>query len=54
VDSSGILLQGAQAAKAEGRMVAVGMDFNPQPGPASCSDKQLSLRCDDARSLSGF
>jgi hypothetical protein len=54
VDWTGILMQGAQAAKAEGRMVAVGMVFNPQPRPPSCSDKQLSLPCDGARYLSGF
>lgn len=54
VDWTGILMQGAQAAKAEGRMVAVGMIFNPQPRPTSCSDKQLSLPCDGARYLSGL
>lgn len=54
VDATGILMQGAGAGKAEGRMVAVGMVFNPQPRPASCSDKQLSLPCDGARYLSGF
>jgi hypothetical protein len=54
VDWTGILLQGPQAAKAEGRMVAVGMVFNPQPRPASCRDKQLSLPCDGARYLSGL
>jgi hypothetical protein len=54
VDWTGILMQGSQAAKAEGRMVAVGMVFNPQPRPASCSDKQLSLPCDGARYLSGL
>lgn len=54
VDWTGILMQGAEAAKAEGRMVAVGMAFNPQPRPASSSDKKLSLPCDGARYLSGF
>lgn len=54
VDGTGILMQGPQAAKAEGRMVAVGMVFNPQPRPSACSDKQLSLPCDGVRYLSGF
>jgi predicted DNA-binding protein (UPF0251 family) len=54
VDWTGILMQGPEAAKAEGRMVAVGMVFNPQPRPASCPDKQLSLPCDGARYLSGL
>jgi hypothetical protein len=35
VDWTGILMQGAHAAKTEGRMVAVGMVFNPQPRSVS-------------------
>jgi hypothetical protein len=54
VDWTGILMQGPEAAKAEGRMVAVGMVFNPQSRPPQASDKRLSMPCDGVRYLAGF
>jgi hypothetical protein len=54
VDWTGIMMQGPAGAKVEGRMVAVGMIFNPQPRPADASDKQLSMPCAGSRYLAGF
>jgi hypothetical protein len=54
VDWTGVLMQGPEGAKVDGRMVTVGMIFNPQPRPAQASDKKLSMPCDGARYLAGF
>jgi hypothetical protein len=52
LDATGILMQGPQAAKVEGRMVYVGMIYNPQP--RSAADEALSKPCDGARYLAGL
>ena len=52
VDATGVLMQGPDGAKAEGRMAAVGMIYNPQPRPADA--EALSLPCDGARYLAGL
>lgn len=54
VDWTGILMQGAEGAKADGRMVAVGMIFNPQPRPPQSSEQKLSMPCDGVRYLAGL
>lgn len=53
VDATGILMQGAAGAKVDGRMVNVGMIFNPQPRPVD-DEKTLSRPCDGVRYLAGF
>jgi hypothetical protein len=52
VDATGILLQGPQASKVDGRMVYVGMIYNPQPRDAGA--EALSMPCDGARYLAGL
>lgn len=52
VDATGILMQGPDGAKAEGRMVYVGMIYNPQPRAAD--EEALSKPCDGARYLAGL
>ena len=54
VDWTGILMHGPDAAKAEGRMVAVGMVFNPQPRPPQSDERKLSMPCDGVRYLAGL
>lgn len=52
VDATGILMQGCDGAKAEGRMVYVGMIYNPQP--RSVDEEALSKPCDGVRYLAGL
>jgi hypothetical protein len=52
LDATGILMQGPEGAKVEGRMVYVGMIYNPQPrDPAA---EALSKPCDGACYLAGL
>ena len=52
LDATGILMQGPDGAKADGRMVTVGMIYNPRPRAAD--DEALSRPCDGARYLAGL
>jgi hypothetical protein len=52
LDATGVLMQGPDGAKVEGRMVYVGMIYNPQPRAAT--DEALSKPCDGARYLAGL
>jgi hypothetical protein len=52
LDATGILMQGADGAKAEGRMVYVGMIYNPQPRKPD--EEALSKPCDGVRYLAGL
>jgi hypothetical protein len=52
VDATGILMQGPEGAKADGRMVNIGMIFNPQSRAAS--DKEICKPCDGVRYLAGL
>ena len=52
VDATGIMMQGPNAAKADARMVNVGMIFNPQP--RSVQDNDLCKPCDGVRYLAGL
>jgi hypothetical protein len=52
VDATGILMQGDHGAKVDGRMVTVGMIYNPQPRAAD--DEALSKPCDGVRYLAGL
>jgi len=52
LDATGILMQGEDGAKAEGRMVWVGMIFNPQPRQQD--EQALSKPCAGARYLAGM
>lgn len=52
VDATGILMQGPQGAKAEGRMAYVGMIFNPQP--RAPEEEEVSKPCDNSRYLAGL
>jgi hypothetical protein len=52
LDATGIMMQGEGGAKAEGRMVNVGMIFNPQP--RAVEDEDLCKPCDGARYLAGL
>jgi hypothetical protein len=52
VDATGILMQGPEACKVEGRMVNVGMIYNPQPREQD--DEALSKPCDGVRYLAGL
>jgi hypothetical protein len=52
VDWTGILMQGLDGAKAEGRMVAVGMVYNPQPRAEK--NEAVCMPCDGVRYLSGL
>ncbi len=48
LDATGILMQGDEGAKAEGRMIYVGMIYNPQPRQPE--EESLSKPCDGVRS----
>lgn len=52
VDMTGIMMQGLDGAKAEGRMVSVGMVFNPQP--RQVKNDAVCMPCDGVRYLSGL
>jgi hypothetical protein len=52
VDATGILMQGENGAKVEGRMVTVGMIYNPQPRDPE--EEALSKPCDGVRYLAGL
>jgi hypothetical protein len=52
LDATGILMQGEDGAKAEGRMVWVGMIYNPQP--RQLDEEALSKPCDGVRYLAGL
>jgi len=52
IDATGILMQGPDGAKADGRMVNVGMVCNPQPREADA--EALSKPCDGVRYLAGL
>jgi hypothetical protein len=52
LDLTGILMQGAGAAKVDGRMVTVAMIYNPQPRQAD--EEALSKPCDGGRYFAGF
>jgi hypothetical protein len=52
LDATGVLMQGAEGAKVEGRMVYVGMIYNPQPRDGE--EESLSKPCDAARYLAGL
>jgi hypothetical protein len=52
VDATGILMQGLEGAKADGRMVTVGMVFNPQA--RATDDDAVSKPCDGVRYLAGL
>jgi hypothetical protein len=54
VDWTGIMMQGPGGAKAEGRMVAVGMVFNPLPRSVEKRDAALAMPCNGVRYLSGY
>ena len=52
VDATGILMQGPDGAEADGRMVWVGMVYNPEP----CTDEDPALAkpCENVRYLAGL
>ena len=52
VDATGILMQGDNGAKVDGRMVTVGMIYNPQPREPG--EEALSKPCDGVRYLAGL
>jgi len=52
VDATGILMQGPAGAKADGRMVYVGMVYNPQPRDPG--EEALAKPCDGVRYLAGL
>jgi hypothetical protein len=52
LDATGILMQGPDGAKVEGRMVNVGMIYNPQPREPE--EEALSKPCDGVRYLAGL
>lgn len=51
-DATGIMMQGPDAAKVEGRMVYVGMVYNPQP--RGLDEDALAKPCDGSRYLAGL
>jgi hypothetical protein len=51
-DATGIMMQGPEGAKADGRMVNVGMVFNPQP--RSLDDNDIAKPCDGVRYQAGL
>jgi len=53
VDWTGIMMQGPNGAKADGRMVGVAMVFNPQPRALDNED-EICRPCDGVRYLSGL
>lgn len=54
LDATGILMQGERGSKVEGRMVTVGMIYNPQPRRSDDDDTTLSKPCDGVRYLAGL
>jgi hypothetical protein len=52
LDMTGILMQGEGGSKVDGRMVSVGMIYNPQPRRPN--DEALSKPCDGVRYLAGL
>jgi hypothetical protein len=52
LDATGIMMQGSAGAKADGRMVNVGMIFNPQPRAGH--EQDLCKPCDGVRYLAGL
>lgn len=52
LDATGIMMQGEDGAKVEGRMVYVGMIYNPQPRQPD--EEALSKPCDGVRYLAGL
>jgi hypothetical protein len=52
LDFTGILMQGPGGCKVDGRMVAVGMIYNPQP--RATDEEALSKPCDGVRYLAGL
>jgi hypothetical protein len=52
LDATGILMQGPDGAKIDGRMVNLGMIFNPQP--RAVADKDICKPCDGVRYLAGL
>jgi hypothetical protein len=52
VDATGILMQGPDGAKADGRMVYLGMVYNPQP--RAVDEDALAKPCDNVRHLAGL
>jgi hypothetical protein len=52
LDATGILMQGPGGSKVDGRMVYVGMVYNPQP--RSRDEESLNKPCDGARYLAGL
>jgi hypothetical protein len=52
VDATGIMMQGPDGAKADGRMIYVGMVYNPQP--RALDEDAVSKPCQDARYLAGL
>jgi hypothetical protein len=52
VDATGILMQGPDGSKADGRMVYVGMVYNPKPRAEDA--EVLAQPCDGARYLAGL
>lgn len=51
LDATGVMMQGPEGGKAEGRMAYVAMIYNPQPRAAD--DEELSKPCDGVRYLAG-
>lgn len=54
VDATGILMQGKGGAKADGRMVYVGMVFNPQKRRPEDEEDVLAKPCEGVRYLAGL
>lgn len=54
VDATGIMMQGPNAGKVEGRMVTVGMVYNPQPLTPEEESKTLAKPCNGVRYLAGL
>ena len=52
LDATGILMQGPEGAKADGRMVWVGMVYNPEP--RADTDTALAKPCENVRYLAGL
>jgi hypothetical protein len=52
LDATGILMQGPAGAKVEGRMVNVGMVFNPKPRESD--EESVSKPCEDVRYVAGL
>lgn len=51
-DATGIMMQGPDGAKADGRMVYVGMVYNPQP--RALAEDAIAKPCDGVRYLAGL